>query len=97
METFYLETPSLERKNEIIDYINEFVEHKSDINGTGSLDKILDGYTFEQALESCLNMQYEEYAKKFKERNTIILEDITHSLLSSKNHSIYSDIFSSIF
>ena len=29
METFYLETPSLERKNEIIDYINEFVEHKS--------------------------------------------------------------------
>lgn len=65
METFYLEIPSLERKNEIIDYINEFVEHKSDINGTGSLDKILDGYTFEQALESCLNMQYEEYAKKF--------------------------------
>lgn len=65
METFYLETPSLDRKNEIIDYINEFVEHKSDINGTGSLDKILDGYTFEQALESCLNMQYEEYVKKF--------------------------------
>lgn len=65
METFYLETPSLERKNEIIDYINEFAEHKSDINGTGSLDKILDGYTFEQALESCLNMQYEEYAQKF--------------------------------
>lgn len=65
METFYLETPSLDRKNEIIDYINEFVEYKSDINGTGSLDKILDGYTFEQALESCLNMQYEEYAKKF--------------------------------
>lgn len=65
METLYLETPSLERKNEIIDYINEFVEHKSDINGTGSLDKILVGYTFEQALESCLNMQYEEYAKKF--------------------------------
>ena len=46
MEIFYLEIPSLERKNEIIDYINEFVEYKSDINGTGSLDKILDGYTF---------------------------------------------------
>ncbi len=64
MEKFYLETPSLERKNEIIDYINEFVEYKSDINGTGSLDNILYGYTFEQALERCLNMQYEEYAKK---------------------------------
>ena len=51
MEKFYLETPSLERKNEIIDYINEFVEYNSDINGTGSLDNILYGYTFEQSLE----------------------------------------------
>ena len=63
MERFYLETPSLERKNEIIDYINEFVEYNSDINGSGSLDNILYGYTFEQSLEKCLNMQYEEYAK----------------------------------
>ena len=56
--------PSIERKNEIIDYINEFVLYNSDINGTGSLDKILEGYTFEQALERCLNMQDKEYAKK---------------------------------
>ncbi len=64
MEKFYLEIPSIERKNEIIDYINEFVLYNSDINGTGFLDKILEGYTFEQALEGCLNMQDEEYAKK---------------------------------
>ena len=56
--------PSIERKNEIIDYINEFVLYNSDINGAGSLDKILEGYTFEQALERCLNMQDKEYAKK---------------------------------
>ena len=64
MERFYLEIPSIERKNEIIDYINEFVLYNSDINGAGSLDKILEGYTFEQALERCLNMQDKEYAKK---------------------------------
>ena len=64
MEIFYLEMPSLERKKEIIDYINEFVEYKSDINGTGSLDKILEGYSFEQALERCLNMENREYAEK---------------------------------
>ena len=64
MEIFYLEIPSLERKKEIIDYINEFVEYKSDINGTGSLDKILEGYTFEQALERCLNMENREYSEK---------------------------------
>ena len=64
MEQFYLEIPSIKRKDEIIDYINEFVFYKSDTNGMGSLDKILEGYTFEQALERCLNMPDEEYAKK---------------------------------
>ena len=52
------------KKNEIIEYINEFVEYNSDINGTGSLDKILEGYTFEQALERCLNMENKDYAEK---------------------------------
>ena len=31
MEQFYLELPSTDRKNEIIDYINEFVVYNSDI------------------------------------------------------------------
>lgn len=64
MEKFYLEKPSIARKNEIIDYINEFVLYNSNINGTGSLDKILEGHTFEQSLDRCLNMEDEEYAKK---------------------------------
>ena len=57
MERFFLERPSIERKKEIIEFINEFVEYNSDINGAGSLDKILEGYTFEEALERCLNME----------------------------------------
>ncbi len=64
MERFYLERPSIERKDEIIEYLDEFVEYNSDINGQGSLDKIYEGYTFEQALERCLNMENEEYAKR---------------------------------
>ena len=64
MEKFYLEMPSLERKNQIIDYVNEFALYNSETNGMGSLRKILEGYTFEQALEMCLRMQDEEYAKK---------------------------------
>lgn len=58
----YFERPSIDRKEEIIEYLNEFVEYNSDINGTGALDKIYEGYTFEQALERCLNMENEEYA-----------------------------------
>ena len=64
MEKFYLEIPSLERKNQIIDYVNEFALYNSETNGMGSLRKILEGYTFEQSLEMCLRMQDEEYAKK---------------------------------
>ena len=63
MERFYLERPSIKRKEEIIEYINEFVKYNSNINGTGSWDKILAGYTFEQALERCFNIENEEYAK----------------------------------
>ena len=63
MEKFYLEIPSLERKEEIIEYFNEFVEYNSDINGAGSLDKVLYGYSFEEALDMCLNMKNEEYAR----------------------------------
>ena len=64
MEKFYLEIPSVERKNEIIDYIKEFTIYHSDTNGMGALDKILEGYTFEQALDMCLKLQDEVYAKK---------------------------------
>lgn len=64
MEKFYLEMPSLERKEQIIDYVNEFALYNSETNGMGSLRKILAGYTFEQALEMCLNRQKKEYAKK---------------------------------
>ena len=64
MEQFYLEIPSLKRKKEIIDYVNELVTYDSDINGIEVFTKILDGYTFEQVLDYCLNIGNLEYAKK---------------------------------
>lgn len=64
MEQFYLELPSKNRKDKILDYINEIIIYNSETNGLGSLSKIIDGYSFEEALEICLNMQYKEYAKK---------------------------------
>lgn len=63
MEKFYHEKLSMDRKDEIVDYINEFVEYNSDINGTGSLDLILEGYSIEQSIERCLNMENKEYAE----------------------------------
>lgn len=44
MEKFYFEVPGIERKEAAIEYINEFYEYKSDINGSGSLHRFLDNY-----------------------------------------------------
>lgn len=63
-ERFYFERPSAARKTEIIEYLNEFAAAGSEINGSGSLDRILSGWTFEQALERCLSMENKEYAEK---------------------------------
>ena len=39
-----LEIPSIQRKEEAIDYIREFKEYNSDINGVGGLNRYLDDY-----------------------------------------------------
>lgn len=44
MEKFRLEEPTIERKCEAIEYINEFYKYKSEINGTGGLQRFLDNY-----------------------------------------------------
>lgn len=44
MEKFYLERPSLERKIEAIEYINEFIKYNSEIHGVGGLNKCLENY-----------------------------------------------------
>ena len=62
MERFTYKRPSMELKGDIIDFLDEFVSYGSEINGSGSLDRIYEGYSFEQALENCLNMEDPEYA-----------------------------------
>lgn len=63
MEKFYLETPSIERKNEALEYIEEFYKFNSQIHGTGSLDKALEnGMTYEEWLTDNLNLHDEKYA-----------------------------------
>lgn len=63
MEKLYLEIPSIQRKEDIIEYLNEFVEFNSNINGSGGLDRIYEGYKFEQAFDMTINMMDEKYAE----------------------------------
>ena len=44
MERFYYESPSLDRKEDAINYIEEFINNNSKIHGVGGLNKKLDRY-----------------------------------------------------
>lgn len=44
MERLKYEIPSLERKEDAINYIKEFYEYNSEVNGSGGLDRYLDNY-----------------------------------------------------
>ena len=58
MEKFYLEVPSIKRKEEAIEYINEFYKYNSKINGAGGLQRYLDNY------EGWLEKLEEDYTRQ---------------------------------
>ena len=44
MEKFYYEVPSIDRKQDAIDYIEEFNRYNSEVQGAGCLQRYLDDY-----------------------------------------------------
>ena len=62
MEKFYLEEPTIERKNEALEYLNEFIQFGSELNGTGSMDRCLDGWTYEEFLIEKEKRKDKDYA-----------------------------------
>lgn len=63
IEKFYLENPSMKRKKDVIEYMNEHVKYNSAINGTGSFDHALEGETYEECMDRYYKIQDNEYAK----------------------------------
>lgn len=63
MEKFYLEIPSLERKEDAINYLQEFINYKSDINGSGGLNRLTKGMSYEEWLDDVINSMDDNYAK----------------------------------
>ncbi len=50
MEQFFLEIPSINRKQDALDYLDENVKYNSDLNGAGGMDICLDGIPYEEWL-----------------------------------------------
>ena len=64
MEQFFLTRATLDMEEGIRDYLNEFVEYGSNINGTGFFKKILNGRSFREALVRNEYLEDSEYARK---------------------------------
>ena len=77
MEIFYLEEPTISRKQEAIDYIREHVKYNSDTNGTGYMDTYITQYSYEEWLEEL---------EKIKDENYIIEKGKCHSKTFFLNH-----------
>lgn len=59
----YLEEPSIERKEEALEYLEEHKRYKSNINGTGGMDKCLSNMTYEEWLIRLEKMKNDSYAE----------------------------------
>ncbi|HAB66239.1 MAG TPA: GNAT family N-acetyltransferase [Firmicutes bacterium] len=64
MVKLFLEVPSLKRKEEALEYLNEIVNYGSEINGTGNMDRCLKEITYEEWLDELSNNQRCEYVKR---------------------------------
>ena len=50
-----MQFPNMDHKEKAIDFINEFYQYGSDVNGSGSLDRYLREFTYEEWLKKVLS------------------------------------------
>ena len=63
MEKYFLEKPTIERKKEAIEYVEEHIKINSRLNGSNSLDLFLKESTYEKWLEKNEETENKDYAK----------------------------------
>ncbi len=64
MEKIFLEIPTINRKQEALDYLKENIEYNSDLNGIGNMDMCLYGVTYEEWLLELKKREDIEYLKQ---------------------------------
>ena len=83
-EKFYLEVPTIGRKNDAIDFIKEFFKYDSNIYGAGSLKRYVDDY------EGWLKKLEEDYTKPVTEetvpvRTYFLVRNIDNKIIGMNN------------
>ncbi len=64
MEKLFLETPTIDRKQDALDYLEENIKYNSDLNGTGNMDRCLNELTYEEWLLELDKMENIAYLKQ---------------------------------
>ncbi|SCY75342.1 GNAT family N-acetyltransferase [Butyrivibrio sp. INlla14] len=83
-ETLRFEVPGIDRKDDAIEYINEFYEHNSDINGAGGLHRYLDNYQeWLDLLEEKANMKPNE--EKVPSRTFFLVRERDNRIVGMSN------------
>ena len=60
---FFLEEPTIERKEDVIDYFNEFNSYHSPVNGSSLFETMLYGSSYEDCLQKVNKLMDQDYAK----------------------------------
>ena len=69
MEKYYLEIPTIERKEEALEYVEEFYKYNSNPSGVGDLDKFIENNrSYEEWITETENYRDKSYAE---ERNRV--------------------------
>ena len=88
MEKIFLEIPTINRKQEALDYLKENIEYNSDLNGTGNMDMCLYGVTYEEWLLELKKREDIEYLKqinRYQSKTFFVVRDSDDKIVGMIN------------
>ena len=88
MEKIFLEIPTINRKQEALDYLVESVKYNSDLNGTGSMDRCLEGVTYEEwllELEKREDIEYLNQINRCKSKTFFVVREDDNRIVGMIN------------
>lgn len=86
MEKFFLENPTITRKQEALDYLSEFVKYGFQSNGMGGLDRCIDEITYEEwLLELRKNIAYSNQIDRVCSKTFFVIRENDHRIVGMVN------------
>ena len=85
MEKLFLETPTIDRKQDALDYLEENIKYNSDLNGTGNMDRCLN-----ELINRCPSKTY--FVVRENDEKIVGMINIRYNISSEKLKSWASHI-----